>query len=308
VPNRRYFEKIIRDTGFNINEIEKVYHLVHILRTIFAEPFLRDNLTLKGGTALNFIYFDLPRLSVDLDFNLTGPFEDTDMGFTLEELFGQIKAFAAALGYEYEELTSTAIWERKNLRYLTLQGSPDFVRIEVDKIERLPLLGRVEKCLKHPFPELGKFTILTYELKELVAMKVKSLFDRGHPRDLFDLGKLSTISFEREGIFDLIAVYNCFTLQGFHLTDLIAKAEAVTDKDFQDEVVPFLKSGQSEELPDVKEKVIRFLESLYREEQPAHRKFLESFRSGQLKPELLSPDIAGKVKRHPAILFWLSLR
>jgi len=64
---------------------------VYVLRTIFAEPFLRDNLTLKGGTALNFIYFDLPRLSVDLDFNLTGPVEDADMGFTLEELLGQIK-------------------------------------------------------------------------------------------------------------------------------------------------------------------------------------------------------------------------
>jgi len=308
MPDRRYFEKIIRDTGFNINEIEKVYHLMHILRTIFAEPYLRDNLTLKGGTSLNFIYFDLPRLSVDLDFNLTGPFEDADVRFTLGELFGRIQTFAAALGYEYEELTSTAIWERRNLRYLTLQGPADFVRIELDKIERLPLLGRVERCLKHPFPDLGKFTVFTYELKELVAMKVKSLFDRGHPRDLFDLGKLSTIPFERKGVFDLIAVYSCFTLQGFHLSDLIARAEAVTDKDFRDEVIPFLKAGQPEELPDVKEKVIKFLESLYHEERPTHKKFLESFRSGQLKPELLSPDIAEKVKGHPAILFWLSLR
>jgi len=92
------------------------------------------------------------------------------------------------------------------------------------------------------------------------------------------------------------------------LTDLIARAEAITDKDFRDAVVPFLKVGQLEELPDVKEKVIRFLESLCHEEQPAHRKFLGSFRNGQLKLELLSPGIAEKVKGHPAILFWLSFR
>ena len=32
------------------------YRLVHVLRAIYADPFLRDRLCLKGGTALNKFY------------------------------------------------------------------------------------------------------------------------------------------------------------------------------------------------------------------------------------------------------------
>jgi predicted nucleotidyltransferase component of viral defense system len=49
------------------------YRLVHALSAIYTDPFLRDRLYLKGGTALNKLY--LPganRLSVDLDFNAVG--------------------------------------------------------------------------------------------------------------------------------------------------------------------------------------------------------------------------------------------
>lgn len=37
-----------------------------------SHPFLRDRLALKGGTALNLFFFDLPRLSVDIDLNYIG--------------------------------------------------------------------------------------------------------------------------------------------------------------------------------------------------------------------------------------------
>lgn len=50
------------------------YRLVHGLQAIYDQPFLRQRLCLKGGTALNKLY--LPgqdRLSVDLDFNALGP-------------------------------------------------------------------------------------------------------------------------------------------------------------------------------------------------------------------------------------------
>lgn len=46
------------------------YRLVHALGAIYTDPFLRDRLYLKGGTALNKLYLPgASRLSVDLDFN-----------------------------------------------------------------------------------------------------------------------------------------------------------------------------------------------------------------------------------------------
>ena len=49
------------------------YRLVHALHAIYTDPFLRDRLYLKGGTALNKFYLPgTSRLSVDLDFNAVG--------------------------------------------------------------------------------------------------------------------------------------------------------------------------------------------------------------------------------------------
>ena len=71
----RELQKIQRETGFNPGFIEKVYQLTRILAAIYSDRNLKGNLALKGGTALNFIYLDIPRLSVDLDFNFIGAVE-----------------------------------------------------------------------------------------------------------------------------------------------------------------------------------------------------------------------------------------
>ena len=45
------------------------FYLVQILKAIYSDPELANHMGFKGGTALMFFY-DLPRFSVDLDFNL----------------------------------------------------------------------------------------------------------------------------------------------------------------------------------------------------------------------------------------------
>lgn len=43
--------------------------LVNVLREIYINPKLRNLLGFKGGTAA-FLFYDLPRISVDLDFDI----------------------------------------------------------------------------------------------------------------------------------------------------------------------------------------------------------------------------------------------
>ena len=59
-------------TGFRPEVLEKVIQLLNLLEGFNRHPFLKDRLTLKGGTALNLFVFDLPRLSVDIDLNYIG--------------------------------------------------------------------------------------------------------------------------------------------------------------------------------------------------------------------------------------------
>ena len=51
----------------NINKHK--FFLMQILKDIYSDIELANSLGFKGGTALMFFY-DLPRFSVDLDFNL----------------------------------------------------------------------------------------------------------------------------------------------------------------------------------------------------------------------------------------------
>ena len=57
LANRAKELSVVRDT------FEKVLRFCDILR------FFDSKLALKGGTAINLLFFDLPRLSVDIDLD-----------------------------------------------------------------------------------------------------------------------------------------------------------------------------------------------------------------------------------------------
>jgi len=55
-----------------INTIKYRYYMTQVLKDIFSDAELGTSLGFKGGTAL-MLFYDLPRFSVDLDFNLLVP-------------------------------------------------------------------------------------------------------------------------------------------------------------------------------------------------------------------------------------------
>jgi len=54
------------------------YYMLQILRDIYSDLELANYLGFKGGTALMFFY-DLPRFSVDLDFNILKPEKENEV-------------------------------------------------------------------------------------------------------------------------------------------------------------------------------------------------------------------------------------
>ncbi|HRW20824.1 MAG TPA: nucleotidyl transferase AbiEii/AbiGii toxin family protein [Bacteroidales bacterium] len=69
------------------------YYLVRILKDIYSDPLLSSVLGFKGGTA-HMLFYNLPRFSVDLDFNLL---DKTESDLVFQKLrnilssYGQIK-------------------------------------------------------------------------------------------------------------------------------------------------------------------------------------------------------------------------
>jgi Nucleotidyl transferase AbiEii toxin, Type IV TA system len=60
-----YLNALAGRTGFQTAGLQKQMSLIVILREIQRHPLLSKAYVLKGGTAINLFWYDLPRLSVD---------------------------------------------------------------------------------------------------------------------------------------------------------------------------------------------------------------------------------------------------
>jgi len=64
-------------TGFRPEILEKVFQLLHLLRSLLSHPYLKNRILLKGGTALNFMFRE-PLFPFDvLDSKLTDSFQSS---------------------------------------------------------------------------------------------------------------------------------------------------------------------------------------------------------------------------------------
>jgi len=142
--------------------------LVKILKEIYSDPALRNILGLKGGTAA-FLFYSLPRFSVDLDFDLL---DEKKKDFVFERL----KKILSSI----ETLVESA-QKRNTLFYLmSYQKEERNIKIEISK--------RPSKSSFTVKSYLG-IPILLMEKKDMVAGKIAALLTRQKfaARDLFDL-------------------------------------------------------------------------------------------------------------------------
>lgn len=142
--------------------------LITILKEIYADPKLRTILGFKGGTAA-FLFYDLPRFSVDLDFDL------------LDESKKEIAFKKVSEILKQNGNLSEAIEKRFTLFFLlNYQRGERNLKIEISK-RATGAEFEVKQYLGIP--------VLVMEQSCMVAGKLSALLTRTHfaSRDLFDL-------------------------------------------------------------------------------------------------------------------------
>src|SRR5437879_13517075 len=72
ILSKQQLQREASSTGFKMEHLEKVFLLMDLLSDFATFPQLKNKIVLKGGTALNLFFFNLPRLSVDIDLNYIG--------------------------------------------------------------------------------------------------------------------------------------------------------------------------------------------------------------------------------------------
>lgn len=183
--------------GFNVREIEKTCRVANILRDISQVDFLRNRLSLYGGTALNFIYTpQMLRLSVDLDFNYRHT-DTKDWGQVRTEIDQRIKDLLHKQEYNDSDITIDPSYplSRITAQYTNTYGTRDNFKIETGYMRRIPILKTDTTATFKHIGTNETFTIQTPTKEELFANKWCTLLFRKTSRDLFDVYQISKIAF-----------------------------------------------------------------------------------------------------------------
>ena len=163
--------------------VEQDLLLARLIVAIYDHPRLRDELVFRGGTCLHQVHLDTPRrYSEDLDF-----VRRTHTG--IGGVFDDLREVAADVGLEVK---GTDVGEHPKLRMRgRAEDSPETwlrVKVEINTHETSPArdLVRVPFTVTSPWFS-GSTEVLTFTSAELVATKLRALYQRAKGRDLFDL-------------------------------------------------------------------------------------------------------------------------
>ena len=165
---------------------------------------------LKGGSAINFFYRDMPRLSVDIDLTYL-PIEDW-------------RTSTANIHAAFDRIVSACSLIDKRLRFrrssghrVTAMSGATEVKIETTPVMRGTVLPhrllKTADSVEENF-DVAEMQVVSFE--DVYAGKMNAALDRQHPRDLYDIKVL----YENEGIgdelFRVFLVYVCSSPRPIH--------------------------------------------------------------------------------------------
>ena len=183
------------------------YRLTQALAAIYRDPWLRERLYLKGGTALNKLFFlATNRLSVDLDFNAVGSKTEVLQGRerivsrAMELLAGQDPGYELAHSYTYAQSTIQAGFAPAS------GGARQRLKLEISTVERVAILGREDRPLAVP-DQPQPVAVSTYRLEELASTKLRALYSRQKGRDIFDLFQIGAFPLDERAVRKLVLYY-----------------------------------------------------------------------------------------------------
>ena len=303
---RKFILNISKTAGFQPDVIEKAYRIALLLKEINNHPVLSDELVLKGGTAINFLYLPLPRLSVDLDFNFVGGITKEEMESKREKVANHLKDIFSFLKYQVEENNEYGL-HQFFLAYTNSALNKDIVKLEINYLMRVSLLPHKEKKLKLPLFKDIETTVRTLSVEENYGGKIKALLSRGASRDLFDVYVLLTKGpeYKKALLRKIVIFFGCLDRSDFRGFTFHSIAE-ITDKEIKAGLVPLLRKGVVIGRSEMIKKVKPLLEDILKLRKN-EKEYVKSFFKGEYVPELLftKGEVAdlSALKNHPVALW-----
>jgi len=182
-------------------QIEQDLLLSRALCAIAADDYLGNELVFRGGTALHKLHLDRAwRYSEDLDYVRSS-------GTGIATLTRALTRLGEELGF----VVRTRVSEHPKVywRATSVEGTPIRLKIEINTHERSPALPLIRA--RHEVASswwTGAAAVQTFQPAELVATKIRAIYQRSKGRDLFDLWlALEHLGLDPDAILDAFGPY-----------------------------------------------------------------------------------------------------
>lgn len=192
---KKELEKFKKEGEFNLWQLEKDY-LQHIF-LFFLSKNVGEGLIFKGGTAIQKVY-GLQRFSEDLDFTLT---KEIDLDAMIKKIKEEMNSFGIEAVFDTLKNTKSKCYKIKIKGPLFNGDSNSFsiLRIEISLRNDL-LLESDSKEIIPIYSELSPYIISVMNKEEILAEKIRAIFQRQKARDVYDIWFLlkKEIKFDKE--------------------------------------------------------------------------------------------------------------
>jgi len=185
-----------------LEQIEQDLIISRALVDLYNEPHIKEALIFRGGTALNKLFIKPPaRYSEDIDFVQRN---SDPIGQTINAIRKLLKPWLGDPKWKITQRSAKLIYQ-----YESISKMPAKLKIEINTTEHFQVLPL--KTIPFSMDSgwfKGAADIITYEMDELMATKLRALYQRRKGRDLFDVWYVAThelINLSR--VFDIFSKY-----------------------------------------------------------------------------------------------------
>ena len=184
-----------------LDQIEQDLLLSEAICEISNDDLLGNELALRGGTAFHKLFMKTPyRYSEDLDY-----VRSTEGG--IGDVIDKLRVVGEKLGFKVTRKIGK--YPKIYWKYTSSNGIPSKIKIEINTFERSPAMGYffVEHIVDSPYYN-GFARVRTFYEEELVATKIRALYQRSKGRDLYDIWlALSERGLSPEKILEAFPIY-----------------------------------------------------------------------------------------------------
>ena len=222
-------------------QVEQDLVLCRALVELFRRPAFADAAVFRGGTALHKLFFEPPgRYSEDIDLvqRTAGP-----IGSLVDQIRAALDPWLGEPKWKTGQGRFT-LYYRFDTTFTPIVQMR--VKIEINTREHFAVHGYRTQRVEVANPWfLGHADVVTFTLPELLATKMRALYQRKKGRDLFDLAlALDHPAFDADRLLEAFEQYMAFAGSPVSRAQFEANlAEKLTDPAFLSDVSPLLRTG-----------------------------------------------------------------